>query len=73
MQIQDIIDDVSGYISNAYEDLNSADFLDLAESLRLKLAEYSEKAQADITADIEAMHQERHEQQVAAEFKRNLL
>lgn len=73
MQIQDIIDDVSGYISDAYEDLNSVDFLDLAEKLRLKLAEYSEKAQADITADIEAMHQERHEKQVAAEFKRNLL
>lgn len=73
MKTQDIIDDVSGYISDAYEDLNSADFLDLAEELRSKLAEYSEKAQADITADIEAMHQERHEKQEAAAFRRALL
>ena len=70
---QNIIDDVSGYIHDAYHDLEPADFLDLAETLRVKLAEYQEKAQSDITANIEAMHYERHEKQIAAEFKRNLL
>jgi len=70
---QNIIDDVSGYIHDAYHDMEPADFLDLAEVLRAELAKYQEKAQGDITANVEAMHQERHEKQTAAEFRRALL
>jgi hypothetical protein len=70
---QNIIDDVSGYIHDAYNDQEPADFLDLAEELRKKLAEYQEKAQSDITANVEAMQQERHEKQVTADYRRALL
>jgi len=73
MEIKDIIDDVSGYISDAYEDLEPADFVDLAEDLRLEINKYRAKAQADITADIEAKQQERHEKQEAAAYRRALL
>lgn len=70
---QNTIEDVSDYFDDAFNDLEPVDFIDMAEELRRKLADYTTKAQSKITSNIEAMYQARHEDSVRTDYRRGLL